>query len=163
MDGLLIREFRDEETETLAAIALAAWKPVYAEFRRAMGGAIFDALYPDWREDKARQIRSACRPDRVGRVLVAELGGTIVGFATFYPNRYPKVAEIGNNAVHPDYQSRGIATLLYERVFDELRAAGVRFVKVETGGDPAHAPARRAYEKAGFDRSYPHVTYYREL
>ena len=163
MNELMIRDFQQDETETLVRIAVAAWEPVYAEYRRVMGEAIFNAMYPDWQDDKARQIRSACRPDRTGRVLVAELSGKVVGFVTFYERRYPGVAEIGNNAVHPDYQNRGIAACLYERVFDELRATGIRFVKVETGGDPTHAPARRAYEKVGFDRSYPSVTYFREL
>jgi ribosomal protein S18 acetylase RimI-like enzyme len=163
MHDLVIRDFRQDETETLVRIAVAAWEPVYVEFRRVVGDALFHAMYPTWQDDKARQIRSACRPDRTSRVLVAELRGEVVGFVTFYERRHPSVAEIGNNAVHPDYQNRGVATRLYERVFDELRAAGVRFVKVETGGDRAHAPARRAYEKVGFDRAYPGVTYFREL
>ena len=44
-----------------------------------------------------------------------------------------------------------------------LRAHGMRVVKVTTGGDKSHAPARRAYEKAGFRTDLPTVTYFREL
>jgi len=44
-----------------------------------------------------------------------------------------------------------------------MKARGVRFVRVLTGGDLGHAPARRAYEKAGFTRNLPSVTYYMEL
>ena len=46
---------------------------------------------------------------------------------------------------------------------DAMRAAGMTFCKVATGLDDAHAPARRAYEKAGFDKSVPSITYYRTL
>ena len=65
--------------------------------------------------------------------------------------------------VHPDWQGRGIAPRLYEYVFERLRERGMRYVKVHTGGDPAHAPARRAYQKAGFEIALPQVDYYREL
>jgi hypothetical protein len=39
----------------------------------------------------------------------------------------------------------------------------MRVATVGTGGDPSHAPARRAYEKAGFDREIPSVWMYRPL
>ena len=38
-----------------------------------------------------------------------------------------------------------------------------RGLSVHTGGDSAHASARRAYQKAGFTVQLPGVTYYREL
>ena len=44
-----------------------------------------------------------------------------------------------------------------------MRAAGLRCVQVSTGGDDSHAPARRAYEKAGFRPGVPSLTLYREL
>ena len=87
----------------------------------------------------------------------------MVGFASFYVNETTGVGEIGNNAVRPDFQGRGIAPRLYEEVLRRMKAAGMRAVRVTTGGDPAHAPARRAYEKVGFERFTPSVTYYREL
>jgi hypothetical protein len=34
---------------------------------------------------------------------------------------------------------------------------------VSTGGDPSHAPARRAYEKAGFSAQIPSVWFCRTL
>ena len=73
------------------------------------------------------------------------------------------IGEIGNNAVHPDLRGQGIGPRMYQYAFDRLRERGMRYVKVGTGGDPAHAPARRAYEKAGFTIQLPGVEYYREL
>ena len=34
-----------------------------------------------------------------------------------------------------------------------MRSRGMDIAVVETGGDPGHAPARAAYEKAGFRRT----------
>lgn len=59
--------------------------------------------------------------------------------------------------------NRGIATQLYQHVFARLKEMGMKVVRVTTGGDPSHAPARRAYEKAGFSLRVPHVEYYKEL
>lgn len=60
-------------------------------------------------------------------------------------------------------QGQGIGTRMYGYVFDRLRALGMRYVKVSTGGDPAHAPARAAYQKAGFTVGLPGIEYYRKL
>ena len=47
-------------------------------------------------------------------------------------------------------------------VFPLLKEQKLKMVMVETGGDAAHAAARTAYEKAGFER-YPVARYFREL
>lgn len=52
---------------------------------------------------------------------------------------------------------------MYSFIFEHMREEGVEYVKVRTGGDDAHLPARRAYEKARFDRGVPSVTYYRKI
>ena len=161
-DPLVIRTVRPEEVETITQIAVAAWEPIYAHAREVLGERIFSLRSPNWQAEKARQVRNACHDDRM-RVLVAEWDGEIAGFVTYCPRRTEQMAVIGNNAVHPDYQGRGIATRMYERVLEDLRAEGVAFVMVTTGGDPAHAPARRAYEKVGFDRALPSIDYYMEL
>ncbi len=43
------------------------------------------------------------------------------------------------------------------------QAAGMRVATVTTGGDPKHAAAHRAYEKAGFDVQIPSVWLCRKL
>ena len=162
-DRIVIRDLEPTDVEAIADIAVAAWVPIFAYYREAMGEELFALACPDWQEDKAGQVRRACEPDHPAMVCVATSDGCVVGFATYYANRASGIGEIGNNAVHPDFQGRGIATRLYSHVFARLRELDVRFVKVGTGGDPAHAPARRAYERAGFSIRLPHVEYYRKL
>jgi ribosomal protein S18 acetylase RimI-like enzyme len=162
-EDLLVRPLRSAEIETLVEIAIAAWTPIYAWYRQAMGDELFVAAFPDWAKEKARQVRAACEPDSSAMVGVAELEGQVVGFVTCYADSRSRIGEIGNNAVHPDFQGQGIGSEMYQYAFTRLHARGMRYVKVGTGGDPAHAPARRAYEKAGFTVQLPGVEYYREL
>lgn len=162
-EPIVIRPGTPADVETAAEIAVAAWVPVFVEFRRRLGDDIYLALYEGWEESKRNQVRQAFagHPDCL---LVTEVAGRVVGFITFFvvdPAR--GLGEIGNNAVHPDFQGRGIGRRQYDRVFEELRARGARIVQVTTGLDEAHAPARRAYEAAGFDRELPKVTYFRTL
>jgi len=162
-DEVIIRELRPEDVEAMAETAKAAWRPVYEARRGMVGEEIYETVWPDALEHKARQVRRACGPESRAHVRVAETGGRVAGFVTFYTDATSGVGEIGNNAVGPDVQGRGIAGRMYASVLDEMRAMGMTFAKVATGGDDAHLPARRAYEKAGFDRQLPSVTYYRKL
>jgi ribosomal protein S18 acetylase RimI-like enzyme len=169
MQEIVIRPLAPSDVETVVEIAVAAWLPIFAHFRQIMGDELFLTARPRWQQEKARQVREACAPDSPAIVAVAEVPqdreqpARVVGFVTCYARPSLGIGEIGNNAVHPDWQGRGIAPRLYEYVFERLRERGMRYVKVHTGGDPAHAPARRAYQKAGFEIALPQVDYYREL
>lgn len=164
-EPLTLRDLRPGDVTTLVEIAVAAWEPIYGYFQETMGDELFLSIYPDWRETKSSQIRAACDPDSRWRmqVIVAERGGSIVGFATFRVDENTRLGEISNNAVRPECRGQGIAPTMYEEVFARMRQQGMRFAKVHTGLDPSHAPARRAYAKAGFDVALPMVDYYREL
>lgn len=162
-DDIVIRDLKTADIEAVVDIALAAWEPIYAQFRKTLGDELFAAAHPGWRKEKARQVRAACEPDDRATVCVAEKHGRVVGFVTFYADDASRIGAIGNNAVHPDFQGQGIGPRLYEHVFGRLRKMGMRFVKVHTGLDPSHAAARRAYEKVGFTIQLPSVRYYRKL
>jgi ribosomal protein S18 acetylase RimI-like enzyme len=168
MNDLTLRALQPADVETIVAIAVAAWRPIYAFYQQEMGDDLFAAACPNWPEEKARQVRAACDSacgPQASNVLVgvAETDGRPVGFVTFYADERSGIGEIGNNAVHPDLRGQGIGPRMYQYAFDRLRERGMRYVKVGTGGDPAHAPARRAYEKAGFTIRLPGVEYYRGL
>lgn len=163
MDDLILRELRDEDVAELQEIAVAAWEPVFASFHRLVGPEIFAIVYTGWRDEIREQIGAECRGERGAKMVVAEVAGRPVGFAGYYLNPKTRIGEISNNAVHPGYQNRGIATRMYECVLGQMRAAGMRVAQVGTGGDPSHAPARRAYQKVGFERGIPSVTYFMDL
>lgn len=52
---------------------------------------------------------------------------------------------------------------MYDFAIARMKAAGMRVATVATGADASHAPARRAYEKAGFTVQIPSVWLCRKL
>jgi ribosomal protein S18 acetylase RimI-like enzyme len=180
MTGVTLRPGRRTDSDRCQEIAVRAWTPIYAARRRDLGDVLFARLHPAWEATKAAQI--AAHFERYGDwVVVATAPGArrehregdrgtpdepdapVVGFATYRLDPATGVGTIGNNAVDPAWQGRGIATALYEEVLARFRAAGMRVATVSTGLDAPHAPARAAYRKVGFGPAVESVTLYQEL
>ena len=163
MSEILIRPATEADIPAIREIGELAWTPVFEEFRRRLGDELYRLTQPGGIKAKPDALESFVRqvPDRT---FVTEIAGRVVAFATWNPVRdVPGLAELSNNAVHPDFQSRGIARRQYLHLFDEMRRLGYKYVRVTTGLDDAHTPARKAYEAVGFERNLPTVTYHREL
>jgi GNAT superfamily N-acetyltransferase len=123
---------------------------------------VFNLVYPDWKTSNQDYVRSLCEGEEKGDVLVVKKDGALIGFISYFLKPEKKGGEIGINAVHPEYQKRGIGTAMYEHVLKRMEEEGIELVEVGTGGDPSHRAARRAYEKCGFV-SLPLVRYYKSL
>lgn len=158
-----IRSLCDADLDTLLEIAVAAWTPIFESFRQILEPNLFEIVFPQWEMEKKRQIEAACRGEHGVNVYVAELDGKVVGFITYRLDQRIRIGEISNNAVYPQNQGSGIGTVMYKHVLAKMKEGGMKCAKVCTGGDPSHAPARRAYEKVGFSRALPSVDYYQEL
>lgn len=111
---------------------------------------IFLRLHPDWKTGQADAVRSTCTsPDR--DVFVAVVDDRPVGFVAVALDAYhPRMGAVDMIAVDPEYQRRGIAREMMAFAADHMRRSGMDIAVVETGGDPGHAPARHAYESAGY-------------
>lgn len=145
-----IRPLEARDAEAVVDLSLRAWAPVFASLEQTLGSEIFRRLHPNWREDQQRAVEEVCAAQK-GRVWVAELGASAVGFvAVEIYDAKRRMGEISMLAVDPDYQGGGIGTALTEFALERLKDAGMRVALVETGGDPGHAAARRTYEKAGY-------------
>ena len=94
---------------------------------------------------------------------MVEHDSTVVAFCAVALDQKTKLGEIDLNAVDPAHQSGGIGTWMYEFALDRMKEAGMVIATVGTGGDPSHAPARKAYEKAGFGPALPSLHMYRPL
>jgi ribosomal protein S18 acetylase RimI-like enzyme len=158
----IIRRIRPEEVETICDIAVRAWEPVFAEFRRRMGDEMFEAKHAGWRENKAQQVRWHAQ-NYPQWVIVTELGGQVVGFLTYRLKEPEGFGEIGNNAVDPDFQGRGLGAAQCAQALDLFREAGMKYAEVVTGLDDSHAPARAMYERVGFAQTWASVMYTRTL
>ena len=157
-----IREFREGDLETVVEFSLRAWAPVFASVRDVLGDDIFLRLHPDWKANQAEVVRSSCTNDERD-VFVAVANGHPVGFVAVALNAFhERMGVIDVIGVDPDYQRRGISLRLTELATKPMRSCGMDIAVVETGGDPGHTPARRAYETAGFTL-LPIARYFRLL
>jgi GNAT superfamily N-acetyltransferase len=157
-----IREFREGDLETVVEFSLRAWAPVFASVRDVLGDDIFLRLHPDWKANQAEAVRSSCTNDERD-VFVAVANGHPVGFVAVALNAFhERMGVIDIIGVDPDYQRRGISLRLTEFATKHMRSCGMDIAVVETGGDPGHTPARRAYETAGFTL-LPIARYFRLL
>lgn len=157
-----VRPYHPSDLPTLQAIADRAWQEIHQVYRRQYGDELYRQLCPDDATRKGQQVQDHCR-QHPHWVYVAQQGDRILGFATFCLDDHRKIGEIGNNAVDREAGVKGVGQKLYQAIFDQFARQGMRWAKVQTGLDEAHAPARRAYERAGFDRRSESVTYYRDL
>jgi GNAT superfamily N-acetyltransferase len=157
-----IRAFRECDLETVVEFSLRAWAPVFASVRDVLGDDIFLRLHPDWKANQSEAIRSSCTNDERD-VFVAVVNGRPVGFVTIALNAFhERMGVIDIIGVDPDFQRRGVSSRLTEFATEHMRNRGMDIAVVETGGDRGHAPARAAYETAGFTL-LPIARYFRLL
>jgi ribosomal protein S18 acetylase RimI-like enzyme len=158
-----IRPFEPGDLPALQRIREAAFEPVFRSFRAIVGEGIAALAFAQADAEQARLLDAVCGAGSGRRVLVVETGGEIVGFVSFTIDAGKRTGEIGLNAVHPEHAGKGVGTAMYEHALARMKELGMALATVGTGGDPSHAPARRAYEKAGFGPALPSVFLYRLL
>ena len=149
-NAIEIREFREDDLEAVIEFSLRAWAPVFAAVRDVLGDDLFLRLHPDWEANQSEAVRSSCT-NKERDVFVAVTGGHPVGFVAVALNAFhERMGVIDIIGVDPDFQRRGISSRLTQFATEHMRSQGMDIAVVETGGDPGHAPARAAYETAGF-------------
>ena len=159
MNNIVIRSATSDDASAVADIARECWNNIYDGYRRQLGDDVYDTVYPfDPIVVKGDKVFAVVED---GRAFVAEINGVICGFATYSVEG--AIGVLKDNAVRIGFQGLGIAGKLYDAVFEKLRQSGCSIVRVGTGLDDAHAPARRAYEKVGFEKSLSSITYYKKL
>ena len=156
-----IRAFVPTDLPVIVDIGNRAWCEIKKMTRDALGDKLADRFNPEGDNvTKGREIEhfAAETPENI---FICEENGRIVGFITFVMSG--GVGIIGNNAVDPECGLKGIGQQMYRAVLEHFRKCGLKSARVTTGLDYAHAPARRAYERAGFARKLESVTYYLDL
>jgi GNAT superfamily N-acetyltransferase len=160
-----IRPLAGSDIALVVDLSLRAWAPVSDSFRQVLGEAVHRHLFPDWSAHQAAAVERVLR-DEAMHTWVADDDGRPVGFVSVVHHgpEYdePNSSEIEMIAVDPEHQRRRIAADLIAYAVERMRDHGAELAVIGTGGDPGHAPARAAYEQAGFT-PLPLVRYYKKL
>jgi ribosomal protein S18 acetylase RimI-like enzyme len=141
--AIVVRNARPDDAAAVADVARAAFANYIGRFHAdpRLDRAAADAAYVEWAQSSA--MRQSDRDQ--AKVLLSD--GRVAGFLTMHRN-HPAEFEIVLNAVHPDFQRRG----LYERLLAEALVtahdAGAGRIIVSTQID--NFPVQRAWTKSGF-------------
>jgi ribosomal protein S18 acetylase RimI-like enzyme len=164
--GVSLRLARPEDLRHVDEITIICYQPIFDSYVAMLGEACYQVVRHDpeltWEERKTGQVHRLFR-EHPEWLWVLEQNGTVFGFVTFYLFPEQGYGHIDNNGVHPDYAGQGWGRFMYQHVLNYFRRQGLLYAHVDTGLDPAHIPARRAYEAVGFDRQVPTVEYWQDL
>jgi predicted kinase/GNAT superfamily N-acetyltransferase len=158
-----LRPFQAPDRDAVQDIRRRAFQPVWESFRKLLGDDIFQAEYDDADESQASYLDSLCQDESGKEVYVLLLSGHVVGFVGLSADLDRKRGQIDLNAVAPEHQGKGGGQFMYAFAVGRLIELGAAVVRVSTGNDSSHGPARRAYEGVGFDAAIPTITMYRLL
>jgi ribosomal protein S18 acetylase RimI-like enzyme len=153
-----IRPATHDDLPAIAQITAAAFGPMSLDriaqdyFGEPLGGK-------SWEEYKSESVANEAR-QRIGDFIISEIDGVVVGYASFLLDETRGLVTVGNNAVLPEYQGRGVGSALQKEIINRFRGNGYTRWKVTT---LAHDyPAQRVYEKMGFEEVARSVVYLRQ-
>lgn len=155
---VVIKKYDDKYENEVGEIAISAWTPLREIAKNELDDEIYNKVFTGWKDSKRKSVLDAMKSDD-GHVAI--IGDRVVGFISYKVNGI--IGVIGENAVATEYKGKGIAQKLYKLVLDKMKEQGAEIATVFTGLDEGHAPARKAYEKAGFSKNLKHITYYKVL
>lgn len=158
-----IRAFHPEDGATLEEIRKRAFAPIFDSWRTLLGPDIFNRQYADADKKQAEYLESLFEQMPGRELYVLEHEGQIVGFLSLSIDEDGQGGEIDLNAIDLGHQALGFGSAMYSFAINRLRDRGVTLARVGTGLDASHAPARRAYERAGFLVGVPYVTLFQQL
>ena len=156
-----IQPYNHNQIGAVIRLSLRAWAPVFESIQGVMNPAVYAHFHPDRRVSQQQAVEDVCAAEDTD-VWVAVEGSVIVGFVAVKLHPDNSLGEISMLAVDPDFQRRDIGAALTHFALAWMQEAGMAVARVETGADPGHGPARRTYEKAGFEL-LPIARYFKKL
>jgi predicted N-acetyltransferase YhbS len=154
-NGLIIRPARYEDLEVAQEITKLAFAPVSTSrmeedfFGEELNGT-------PWHVYKNREIQNQFSTN-LNLTIICEKDGIVVGYATIIYDKEKKIAKIGNNAVHPDYQGQGIGKAMQREIARRMAEDGYTRFAVQTL--TCDIAAQKIYEKLGYERIASNIFY----
>lgn len=151
-----------DDFRELDAIREDAFEPIFDSFKRILGSTIYENAQRH-EDEQQKYLLADMLQYNDWKVFKATDQTNIMGFCSIRFYNAGLCAELGLNAVSPEFQNRGVAQYMYGELERIAREQGVNVLTVATGGDPAHANAVMAYQRAGFDVSIPSIWLCKDL
>lgn len=149
---IAVRPYEARDRGTTLDLVVRIWKPVFVGIQQSLPSFVYQSFYPDGWEQRQRSDVGALLDEAEGRSWVAVDGDALIGLIVAQAHPEDRMGEIVIVGVHPDRQRCGVAAALTDVALDWMRGRDLAFAMAETGEDPGHAPARRAYERLGFTK-----------
>jgi GNAT superfamily N-acetyltransferase len=155
MDGTVIRAARVADAAQIAVVHVRSWQAAY---RGLLPQAYLDGLDPAQRVGRWERTLAEGMVGRAG-VLVADAGGTLLGFVGYSPSRDgdadpDRIGEIGAIYLLSNAWGKGIGTLLMNAALACLAEA--KFSQVTLWVLDTNVRARRFYEAGGWSADGAH-------
>jgi len=141
-----VRAAGPEDADAIAEVHVASWEAAYPEFLSAR------VIAARGRPRRVRLWRDVLtEPPERHEVLVADVDGSVAGFASYGPSEDPaedvRVGELHALYVAPERWRSGVGTALLVQA--EARLAALAFDSARLRVLAANEQARRFYERAG--------------
>lgn len=149
-----VRAIRPGEEDTVRGVAADAFRGYYGHYHadERLDPAKCDEVYTDW------AYRSCVDRDVADHVLLAELDGVIVGFATLQINS-PEEGEGVLFAVHPSAQRRGIYRSFTVNAMNWCADQGAQRMVVSTQVN--NVAVQKAWARLGFEPQRSYYTFHK--
>lgn len=111
-------------------------------------GVMGDNLWQEWLwPDIEKDLRSD-----PARCFVAVRDGQVAGFCCYSIDTARKRGIVGYNGVARAHQGHGLGSGMIDFIMKKIKSEDVTHAVVIVQDNDAHAPARRIYEKQGFEK-----------
>jgi GNAT superfamily N-acetyltransferase len=91
-------------------------------------------------------------PETIGKcVMISWIDDKPVGFISYDPRNFPAYRVVGQNCIQSGYKGKGYGKSQIEELLRIFKQAGCKRAKVSTGDNDFFTPARRMYERFGFE------------
>lgn len=158
-ESTLIRPGNKEDLKIVAKIIKKVWGIGGDYLMEQKYGIIGFKPWQKWvSDDILNYIR-----EEMDHFLVCEHQSRVVGFICYQLDRERQIGTVGYNAVDPAYQGKGFGELLVKKVLAVFEKESMSYAKVVTLLNKGHAPARKMYEKTGFEPLVKNVAYVMKL
>jgi len=151
---MLIRPFLEADVQTIVELTVETFRPFYEDdLRQMMGETLLAHHHSQWEQDYRVDVPTLHNPAVGHYVAVAEIDGAIAGYVSWRPDELAGSSRVHILAVSSLHRRRQVGRNLCLHAIARMKADGIEFVGVGTGGeDNFHAPARALYASLGLTR-----------